>query len=129
MATIVYSREKKDPENIYLPLEHGGYIMLIDGSHTYPNHAGYGLKNSTNPTVRHYLSTGKVNVIMDDDSPIAVGMTGYREFAPLDATDYKGIQPKITYAPISESQQVQITKPEEPTEKQPRSRKTTQEQE
>jgi hypothetical protein len=115
MATIVYSRDKKDPEQIYLPLAHGGFIMLVEGAHKYEEHAGYGLKNSTNPTVQHYLNIGKVNVILDGDTSINhIATTHIRQFAPLNTNDFVGIaSPKIMYPPINDTAQVEVSKPTE----------------
>lgn len=104
MATIVYSRTVHQPEILYLPLEHGGFIQLQDGAHEYPNHAAYGLKNSTNPVVKQYINQGNVVVILDDDVNVSIGTSigklnpHQRQFAPLLIESPS----RISYAPMSD---------------------------
>ncbi len=100
MATIVYSRTVHQPEILYLPLEHGGFIQLQDGAHEYPNHAAYGLKNSTNPVVKQYINQGNVVVILDNDASVSIGVKNpsQRQFAPL----LIDTPQRISYAPMSD---------------------------
>lgn len=102
MAIINYSRNQYQPEILYLPLAHGGFIQLQEGAHVYPNHAAYGLKNSKNPVVRNYLNSGSIMVTLDagDDVPVVNDGT-LRTFAPLGDGDYSGFGSKVTYAPMS----------------------------
>jgi hypothetical protein len=103
MAQIVYTRSKHQPEVIYLPLEHGGFVQLQDGAHQYPEHAGYGLKNSTNTVVQQYLKTGQITVVLDNNNSVSLSQEPHtRQFAPLDPNDNFGIgNKKIIYSPIA----------------------------
>lgn len=103
MSIINYSRNQYQPEILYLPLEHGGFIQLQEGAHVYPNHAAYGLKNSTNVLVRNYLANGSISIMLDagDGEPV-INEGTLRTFAPLDDTSYNGgFNRKLHYAPIN----------------------------
>jgi hypothetical protein len=110
MAQIVYTRSKHQPEVIYLPLEHGGFVQLQEGAHQYPEHAGYGLINSSNLVVQQYIKTGQITVVVDNNNSISLTQTPQtRQFAPMDANDNFGIgSNKIIYAPIN-SEETPVT--------------------
>lgn len=120
MATITYTRTKHQPEVLYLPLEHGGFIQLQEGTHDYAEHAGQGLINSTNTTVRNYIKTGMLTVRLSGEIqiPVVDAQVG-RKFAELDKSDNFGIGNKSTYAPInnmgeqSDNESVTTREPEE----------------
>ena len=110
MSIINYSRNQFQPEVLYLPLEHGGFIQLQEGAHEYANHAAYGLKNSRNPIVQNYIKSGSISIMLDVDSVTTLANNGtIREFAPLNESDYLGFTRKIQYAPISSNSNQVVT--------------------
>lgn len=110
MSIINYSRNQFQPEVLYLPLEHGGFIQLQEGAHEYANHAAYGLKNSKNPIVQNYINSGSISIMIDADNITTSTNKGtIREFAPLNESDYLGFTRKIQYAPISSNSNQVVT--------------------
>lgn len=116
MSIINYSRNQFQPEVLYLPLEHGGFIQLQEGAHKYANHAAYGLKNSRNPIVKNYINSGSISIMLDADdlnsTNIASNNSTIRQFAPLNDADYLGFTRQIQYAPISSNSNQVVTSDE-----------------
>jgi hypothetical protein len=127
MATILYSRTKHQPEILYLPLHHGGFVKIDEGSHQYDEHVAYGLINSENPTVQHYISKGMVSVVPSGDEQIQVSMAGSvgaRTFAPIDATPNYSLGAKIQYIPSEHAPVHSAVSEEQPVDNTPTSKKS-----